>query len=456
MRLATRPKPALARRMVMTEATRQTQGLVWIGYTTRYRTGGAALRRAAEDLARRHRRAGARVRCRPVERKAAFTDEMARLARDGERITELHLLSHSGVYGPMFGTTQWPEQLSPHEWRRLQIPFAEGGQAFFHACRTARWFAPFFARTFGVTTHGNHWYTTFSGSPERFRPPPWRDPAADVYLVGFPGRTSHGMLATLGKYSGVARAETMKRFEAATVAGEDTYNSVAPLYDRVFDDISVRTDEVAWLEAHLPPGRPRVLDLGCGNGALLHRWAGRIAQGTGIDASPGMLALATARNATHGHLRFHACPEPTLPLPDQSVDVAVSLLSFRYLDWDPMMAELKRVLVPGGRLLVVDMAARAPKASDWPRLLWDKARTDLRARRRPAWRRDLAVLVGDPRWQAMLQYNPMRAEHEYIWYLQSRFPGRKVEVLNIGRTARILAFDSGPMSAMQDVALTWP
>jgi len=169
-----------------------------------------------------------------------------------------------------------------------------------------------------------------------------------------------------------------------------------------------------------------------------------------------MLEQARRRNAGHEHLRFVQIDGPILPLPDASIDVAVSLLSFRYLDWDPLMRELRRVLVPGGRLLVVDMAAKAPTTSELPRLLADKLRTELEARRRPAYRRALAALVADPRWQTMLQYNPIRAWHEYAWYLQSRFPGRQVEVLNIARTARVLAFDSGPIEAMRDVELTWP
>ena len=36
----------------------------------------------------------------------------------------------------------------------------------------------------------------------------------------------------------------------------------------------------------------------------------------------------------------------------------------------------------------------------------------------------LARLVEDPRWKKMLAYNPIRAEHEYAWYFQGRFPGR--------------------------------
>lgn len=439
--------------------------LTFIGYTTRYRTGGEQLRRAALSLARRLTARGEQVRCVPVERKHVLLDELAAVAAAGDRLAALHLLTHSGMYGPMFGTTEWPEQLSPAEWRALSLPFAPGAQAYFHACRTARWFAPFFARTFGVPAHGYHWYTTFSGGPDRFSPPRWRDPDADVHLVGFPGRTSHGPLASVGKYLGLTRAETMKRFEPTPPGEDPSYDGVAALYDAVFDDIGVRRDEVRWLERHLDQvvaeiapasGKLRVLDLGCGNGALLQRWQARLGPSVGVDQSPAMIALARRRNAAHPHLSFAQVDGPQLPLADGSIDVAVSLLSFRYLDWDPLMRELARVLTPQGRLLIVDMAAKAPTWRELPRVVLDKLRTEVEARRRPRYRADLARLVADPRWQTMLTYNPIRAWHEYAWYLQSRFPGRDVEVLNVARAARVLAFDSGPMARMREVELTWP
>ena len=68
--------------------------------------------------------------------------------RGGRTLAELHFVGHSGMYGPMFGSTAWPEQFSPHEWRTFPLPWAVGAEAYFHACRTGRWFAPFFARIF--------------------------------------------------------------------------------------------------------------------------------------------------------------------------------------------------------------------------------------------------------------------------------------------------------------------
>ena len=57
----------------------------------------------------------------------------------------------------------------------------------------------------------------------------------------------------------------------------------------------------------------------------------------------------------------------------------------------------------------------------------------------------LQALVRDPAWAQMLRYNPIRSEHEMTWYLESRFKGRAVEVINVGWHNRVLAFDSGPI-----------
>lgn len=421
--------------------------MILILYTTLYRKGGDKFARAAQTMAAEKRRAhpDTTVRAQAVESKADVVAQFRAAEEAGETIRELHFVGHSGMYGPMFRTRAIPEQFSPHEWRTLRIPFAPGAAAWFHACRTARWFAPFFARTFGVPAYGYHWYTTVSLRPDRFRwewLAPRRDPP--LYVLGCPGRKSHGLLGSLSKYA-TGAAETMKRFDPLPPEGDPTYDSVAPLYDEVFEDITVREDEWRWLDANLPPGPVRVLDIGCGNGALLMQLGARVEHGVGVDASAGMIERARVRAAGRPELAFVRIDGPVLPFPDASFDLVTSLLSFRYLDWDPIMNEIRRVLRPGGRLLVVDMVTAPVRWRETPRLLVGKAREYTgRVRRRPFAQR-LRRMATDPRWQTMLRYNPIRAEHEMKWYLESRFPGRRVETLNVGWNARVLAFDSGPV-----------
>jgi len=427
-----------------------------VTFTTLYREGGRELERAARTMAREMIEvsglpAGA-VHLIRVESKRDFVAAIASATQNGDVLDELHFVGHSGMYGPMFRTTAMPEQFSPHEWRTLKIPFAPWGAAYFHACRTARWFAPFFARTFGVPASGYHWYTTFSAQPDRFVwEPPVQLPgnagtkARPLYLIGCRGKKSDGLAGSLLKYTGLVKPEAMKRFAPEPLTGDPSYDGVAELYADVFSDIRVRRDEWHWLTEHLPERPVRVLDIGCGNGALLRALGERVKIGVGVDASAAMIEVARRESGSE-RLTFATINGPTLPFPDASFDVVISLLSFRYLDWDPVMNEIRRVLAPGGKLLVVDMVTAPVEAKDVPRLVGDGVRARWQRLADPRYQAALARLVADPRWQAMLRYNPVRAQHEYVWYFESRFPGRKVETLNIGWHNRVLAFDSGPLA----------
>lgn len=96
----------------------------------------------------------------------------------------------------------------------------------------------------------------------------------------------------------------------------------------------------------------RVLDAGCGSGALSAALRERGASVTGLDASTGMLALARRRLGEGADLHEGRLGEP-LPFGDGTFDDVVASLVLHYLeDWAPALAELRRVLKPGGRLLV--------------------------------------------------------------------------------------------------------
>ena len=437
--------------------------MYFICHTTQYREGGAKFARAAETL-----REGLLavdptrdVRLQVVERKAQFVAAMQAIRESGARIDELHFLGHSGMYGIMFGSRAWPEQFSPHEWRTLDIPFASGGAAYFHACRSARWFAPFFARTFGVRAYGHQGYTTVSARADRFVFEGFAARRGPIYLVSVPGRKTHGIWGSLRKYALKPQVVPMVRCEPEALP-VTSYDKVAELYDRAFADIRVRRDEWRWLSQRVEHARadsghpPRVLDIGCGNGALLCQLRERIALGVGVDTSRPMIECASRRAATFPSLRFEPIDGPVLPFPDRSFDLVSSFLSFRYLDWDPMLREIRRVLAPGGRFLVVDMVERAPGLGDAPLLLKSAARhLERRLVDRP-FSEALQSLTRHPDWEAMLKHNPIRAEHEYRWFLQSRFPGQRLATLSVGRRARLVAFDSGPLQPGAVTPLSYP
>jgi ubiquinone/menaquinone biosynthesis C-methylase UbiE len=433
-------------------------GIIVITYTTVYRKGGHQFPLVADTLAREKKQGGfaGEIVSRAVESKREVLKIFAEIRAAGKRISEFHFVGHSGMYGPMFGTVAFPEQFSPYEWETMEIPFTQEASAYFHCCRSARWFAPFFARTFNVRTYGFFWYTTFSRSKKRYRYA-GADAASTLYTIGCKGRRSHGLGASLVKFAGLMPAEEIKAFDPAPPTGDTSYNHVAELYDRAFADIRVRQDEWQWIGRHLPASdKIDVLDLGCGNGALLDALSTSIARGAGVDESEAMIDRARKKTAAKANLDFVRIDSPSLPLEDHRFDVVISLMSFRYLDWDPLLKEVKRVTKPGGKFLIVDMVTDPIKTGEYGQLLKDKFRTAFRQQRNAAFKENLRRLVSHPDWKKMLEYNPIRSEHEMKWYLESRFPGQKMETLNMGWNARIVAFDSGPVERGIEVNLSYP
>ncbi|MFD3731185.1 class I SAM-dependent methyltransferase [Streptomyces sp. NPDC058632] len=95
----------------------------------------------------------------------------------------------------------------------------------------------------------------------------------------------------------------------------------------------------------------RILDAGCGSGPLSAALRERGAVVTGIDASAGMLTLARRRLGDDVALHV-ADLRDRLPFADGSFDDVIASLVLHYLeDWGPTLAELRRVLRPGGRLI---------------------------------------------------------------------------------------------------------
>jgi ubiquinone/menaquinone biosynthesis C-methylase UbiE len=430
--------------------------MILIVYTTQYRKGSDKFARIAATLQREiSERYKGEVTCKGIVGKKELTTTFSQLVSEGKTMDEYHFIGHSGMYGPMYGTTSYPEQYSPHEIKNLNFPFEKNGKAYFHCCRSARWFAPFFAEAHQVESFGYHWYTTFSADKKKYKKV--TNSSLSVYAAGCIGKKSHGLIGSLKKYSGSLELEVMRSFKPGEKVADTSYNRVADLYDKVFQDIKVRDDEWKWLTAHLPKQKDiRVVDIGCGNGALLKELAPHIREGIGLDASPGILENAGKMNEGSPNLSFKQIHGPALPVEDASVDLVISLLSFRYLDWDPLMEEIKRVLRPGGKVLIIDMVTVPVKWAEYPGLLRSKLKLYVQRFQRPEFYRNLKKLVNDPAWAVMLKHNPIRAEHEMKWYLESRFPGRKTEKINIGWNSCILAFDSGNIQNIKDIYLTYP
>lgn len=127
--------------------------------------------------------------------------------------------------------------------------------------------------------------------------------------------------------------------------------------------MAVGRGRVARTVADLAAVRPgdRVVDVGCGPGTFLREVAGRGAEAVGVEPAAQMRRLAL--RLTPARLRAAVSvldgTAERLPLGDESATVAWAVSSaHHWADLDAGLAELHRVLVPGGRLLVIERLAR--------------------------------------------------------------------------------------------------
>lgn len=108
----------------------------------------------------------------------------------------------------------------------------------------------------------------------------------------------------------------------------------------------------------------RVLDVGCGNGYVLSRYAVQGAKVAGVDITQTALDLTARRFDLLGlPCELARTDGDRLPFEDESFDVACAMGVLHHVeDPRPMLAEMRRVLVPGGRLILMLYHARSWKA----------------------------------------------------------------------------------------------
>jgi ubiquinone/menaquinone biosynthesis C-methylase UbiE len=147
-----------------------------------------------------------------------------------------------------------------------------------------------------------------------------------------------------------------------------TFTDWAPIYDATHGWLPKRRE--ARLALDVQPG-DRVLDLACGTGlnfAHLSELVGAEGHVTGVDLTPAMLDSARAQIDRHGwrNVEVREADAANLPFPDASFDKVICVFSLNIIpNYVRAIEEVKRVLMPGGRFVSLEMQAMMHNLPSW-------------------------------------------------------------------------------------------
>lgn len=158
----------------------------------------------------------------------------------------------------------------------------------------------------------------------------------------------------------------------------------------------------------------RALDVGCGAGHLGFAMAPLVAQVTVCDPAPAMLATASraARERGIDNLEAVLASAASLPFADASFDLVASRYSaHHWLDVPAALREMRRVVRPGGHLLIIDVLGDESPVADTHLQAMELLRDPSHVRNHDArqWRAMLGdagfVLAQEGRWRVRLQFD---------------------------------------------------
>lgn len=179
--------------------------------------------------------------------------------------------------------------------------------------------------------------------------------------------------------------------------------------------------------AALRPG-DRVLDVACGTGVVARLAAQQVGGDgsvAGLDVNPGMLAVARSATPPELSIDWHEAGAEHMPFPDDSFDLVLCQMGLQFMpEKEAALREMRRVLAPGGRLLISvpgptprlfaimgDALARhiGPQPAGFVKLIFSLYdRSEIQALVRGAGFNDVAV-------EAESQVIPLPAPEKFLW-----------------------------------------
>lgn len=178
-----------------------------------------------------------------------------------------------------------------------------------------------------------------------------------------------------------------------------------PLKNMGIDRVQRRVVNAAFrrIEMRLRPSGARLLDYGCGPGRWVRRFQGRGYRYSGVDLVESMVELARAHNPGAD---IRPLDGDRIPFADAQFAVVTSIAVVHhnpYAEQQRILAELRRVLRPGGWLLLFESVGRhaGPGAGEFPRPLEE-------------WVSVLAGLGLELRWHRGARYEILAAAAEKL------------------------------------------
>jgi len=122
----------------------------------------------------------------------------------------------------------------------------------------------------------------------------------------------------------------------------------------------------AAMQQHADHAGRTVLDIGCGTGFHLPWFAGTAAQVIGVEPHPPLVAIARRRTRRLTNVTVHEGSATDLPVDDASIDVAHARWAYFFgPGCEPGLAELDRVMRPGGTAFVIDNDPTTSRFGGW-------------------------------------------------------------------------------------------
>ncbi|NJN30539.1 MAG: class I SAM-dependent methyltransferase [Synechococcales cyanobacterium RM1_1_8] len=150
---------------------------------------------------------------------------------------------------------------------------------------------------------------------------------------------------------------------------QSLFDRWAAFYDWSFPSVFYQAVHRRLLESIELPEQPNVLDLGCGTGKLFQRLLPLAPDltGLGLDLSPEMVAQARRANSCPAQVQYQVGNATAIPAPDHCFDLVFNSISFlHYPQPAAVLAEIQRVLKPGGCYHLADFA---PRWAEQPQVL---------------------------------------------------------------------------------------